>query len=45
MADQGTYHLSLYLGNGKYDFDIVENALNFEVIWDSLADAVSPPGQ
>lgn len=39
----GTYSLSLYIGNGSYDLDIIEDAIHFEVLWDSSMGLAFPP--
>ena len=38
----GSYTLSLYLGNGKLDIDIIENAITFMVFWNSKTNMKSP---
>ncbi len=38
----GSYSLSLYLGNGKLDIDIIEDAITFMVFWDTETDKKPP---
>jgi lipopolysaccharide transport system ATP-binding protein len=40
----GAYSASLYLGNGVYDLDVIENAIGFDVIWEPNSDVPLPPG-
>jgi lipopolysaccharide transport system ATP-binding protein len=39
----GRYELSLFLGNGTFDLDVVENAASFEVIWNKEIALKYPP--
>ena len=39
----GTYSVSLYLGDGKSDLDIVENAIGFDVVWAQGLQSSLPP--
>ncbi|MEQ6123906.1 Wzt carbohydrate-binding domain-containing protein [Pseudotenacibaculum sp. MALMAid0570] len=38
----GSYSLSLYLGNGKLDIDIIEDAITFMVFWDTETNKKPP---
>ena len=38
----GKYTISLYLGNGSYDVDIIEDAIFFQVFWSKELKAVPP---
>jgi len=38
----GKYSLSLYLGNGKHDIDILRDVVHFYVFWDELL-GINPP--
>lgn len=38
----GSYNLSLYLGNGKLDIDIIEDAITFMIFWDTETDKKPP---
>jgi lipopolysaccharide transport system ATP-binding protein len=39
----GVYTLSLYLGNGLDDLDVIEHAIAFDVMWVPRADIPQPP--
>lgn len=39
----GTYSLSLFLGDGGQDLDVIKNATYFDVLWDSSIDLAYPP--
>lgn len=39
----GTYSISLYLSNGAYEIDVVENAVYFDVVWNSPFSVRMPP--
>jgi lipopolysaccharide transport system ATP-binding protein len=39
----GTYTISLYLGNGATDNDVVENAITFDVLWTENPNLAYPP--
>jgi lipopolysaccharide transport system ATP-binding protein len=39
----GRYGLSLFLGNGSHDLDIVDNAIYFEVLWNTELGLAFPP--
>jgi len=39
----GRYWVSLYLGDGHSDYEIIERALQFDVVWHANGDAVRPP--
>ncbi len=39
----GTYSLSLYVGNGIYDSDIIDGAILFEVLWNTDLDHLLYP--
>jgi lipopolysaccharide transport system ATP-binding protein len=39
----GVYTASLYLGNGLYDLDVIENACWFDVLWEPNAAMPHPP--
>jgi lipopolysaccharide transport system ATP-binding protein len=39
----GIYNISLFLGNGIYDFDAIEDATSFEVMWQPRIDIPTPP--
>jgi len=39
----GTYGVSLFLGNGSYDIDTIENAVYFDVLWDKDVGLAFPP--
>jgi homopolymeric O-antigen transport system ATP-binding protein len=43
VLSPGTYTISLYLGNGAYELDVVEHAVRFHVVWEPRADIVHPP--
>lgn len=38
----GKYSISLYLGDGKYDLDILEDIIYFYVFWDDTIEVSSP---
>ena len=38
----GKYALSLYLGNGSFDVDIIEDAMFFQVFWSKDLKAIPP---
>jgi lipopolysaccharide transport system ATP-binding protein len=38
----GTFNISLYLGSGTYDLDVIENALYFDVIWNDALNLAFP---
>ncbi|HJR42442.1 MAG TPA: ABC transporter ATP-binding protein [Gemmatimonadaceae bacterium] len=39
----GAYTISLFVGNGTFDLDEVEEAIAFDVVWERQADIPSPP--
>jgi len=39
----GGYSISLYLGNGSFDFDIINEAAYFDVVWNPSIDLLYPP--
>lgn len=39
----GYYGISLYFGCESYDLDSIENAINFDVLWDKAIDLATPP--
>ncbi|MBA2459327.1 MAG: ABC transporter ATP-binding protein [Gemmatimonadales bacterium] len=41
----GAYTASLYLGNGLYDLDVIENAIGFDVLWEPTQAIPLPPGE
>jgi lipopolysaccharide transport system ATP-binding protein len=40
----GTYSISLFLGNGISDQDVVVNAIYFDVVWSPNRKIPNPPG-
>ena len=43
LLNPGTYSISLFIGNGAYDFDCVNNAAFFHVLWPSSSTFAHPP--
>lgn len=39
----GMYGVSLYVGNGSFDIDTIENAISFHVNWNKRLDLAFPP--
>jgi hypothetical protein len=39
----GRYSISLYLGNGAYDLDNIEEAIYFDVLWNPIYVIAYPP--
>lgn len=39
----GSYSLSLYLGNGTNDIDVIEDAVYFDIVWEPVAHIETPP--
>jgi lipopolysaccharide transport system ATP-binding protein len=38
----GSYSVSIYLGNGSFDIDIIKNAISFSVFWDETKKEIKP---
>jgi lipopolysaccharide transport system ATP-binding protein len=45
VLSPGTYTVSLFLGNGRYILDAVENAASFDVVWAPRPDIPFPPNE
>jgi hypothetical protein len=39
----GRYQVSLYLGDGQRDYEVIENAIQFDVAWLGDGNATRPP--
>ncbi|MBE2269077.1 MAG: ABC transporter ATP-binding protein [Anaerolinea sp.] len=39
----GSFSISLYLGNGTYDVDVIDEAIYFDVVWSRIPEIVLPP--
>lgn len=39
----GRYHVSLFLGDGHRDYEIIDNAISFHVTWKGVSDLPLPP--
>ena len=39
----GRYSISLFLGNGKFDLDVIDYAMSFNIVWNAQKMKVPPP--